>query len=112
MIFWGTLQSLSTGLWRADASRQRSVNNPLLWRRLGRQPLTNKLSLVAAGEALVGALVSLDDGHSHVVLHEVAVRREHTARLLELSEQKHREFIDSQLGKTRPVLWESKIIRN
>ncbi len=37
----------------------------------------------------------------------VAVRREHTARLLELSDKKHREFIDSQLGKTRPVLWES-----
>ena len=38
----------------------------------------------------------------------VAVRREHTARLLELSEQKHKTFINSQLGKTRPVLWESK----
>ncbi len=37
----------------------------------------------------------------------VAVRREHTARLLELSERKHKEFISSQLGKTRPVLWES-----
>ena len=37
----------------------------------------------------------------------VNVRREHTARLLELSEQKHKAFIDSQLGKTRPVLWES-----
>ena len=37
----------------------------------------------------------------------VAVRREHTARLLELSEKKHRAFIDSQIGKTRPVLWES-----
>ena len=37
----------------------------------------------------------------------VAVRREHTARLLELSEQKHKAFIDSQIGKTRPVLWES-----
>ena len=37
----------------------------------------------------------------------VPVRREHTARLLELSEQKHNEFIASQLGKTRPVLWES-----
>ena len=35
------------------------------------------------------------------------VRREHTARLLELSEKKHKAFIDSQLGKTRPVLWES-----
>ena len=38
----------------------------------------------------------------------VNIRREHTARLLELSERKHRAFIDSQLGKTRPVLWESK----
>ena len=37
----------------------------------------------------------------------VPVRREHTARLLELSEKKHRSFIESQLGKTRPVLWES-----
>ena len=37
----------------------------------------------------------------------VAVRREHTARLLELSERKHRAFIDSQLGTSRPVLWES-----
>ena len=37
----------------------------------------------------------------------VHVRREHTARLLELSDRKHRQFIDSQLGKTRPVLWES-----
>ena len=37
----------------------------------------------------------------------VAVRHEHTARLLELSERKHKAFIDSQLGKTRPVLWES-----
>ena len=37
----------------------------------------------------------------------VAVRHEHTARLLELSERKHRAFIDSQMGKTRPVLWES-----
>ena len=37
----------------------------------------------------------------------VAVRREHTARLLELSEKKHQEFITSQLGKRRPVLWES-----
>lgn len=35
------------------------------------------------------------------------VRREHTARLLELSEMKHRAFIESQLGKVRPVLWES-----
>ena len=37
-------------------------------------------------------------------------RREHTARLLELSEQKHRQFIESQLGKSRPVLWESKMV--
>ena len=37
----------------------------------------------------------------------IPVRHEHTARLLELSEKKHQEFIDSQLGKTRPVLWES-----
>ena len=38
------------------------------------------------------------------------VRREHTARLLELSDKKHRAFIASQLGKTRPVLWESTIV--
>ena len=37
----------------------------------------------------------------------IPVRHEHTARLLELSEKKHKAFIDSQLGKTRPVLWES-----
>jgi len=37
----------------------------------------------------------------------VEVRHEHTARLLELSERKHREFIDGQIGTTRPVLWES-----
>ena len=37
----------------------------------------------------------------------VHVRHEHTARLLELSERKHKAFIDSQLGRTRPVLWES-----
>ena len=37
----------------------------------------------------------------------VNIRREHTARLLELSERKHHAFIDSQIGKTRPVLWES-----
>ena len=37
----------------------------------------------------------------------IPMRHEHTARLLELSEKKHQEFIDSQLGKTRPVLWES-----
>lgn len=38
----------------------------------------------------------------------VEVRHKHTARLLELSERKHKAFIDSQLGKTRPVLWESR----
>ena len=38
----------------------------------------------------------------------VPVRHEHTARLLELSAKKHRQFVDSQLGKARPVLWESK----
>lgn len=38
----------------------------------------------------------------------IPVRHEHTARLLELSNQKHQAFIQSQLGKTRPVLWESK----
>lgn len=37
----------------------------------------------------------------------IPVRHEHTARLLELSEKKHKAFIDSQLGKTRPILWES-----
>ena len=37
----------------------------------------------------------------------IPVRHEHTARLLELSEKKHKTFIDSQLGKRRPVLWES-----
>ena len=37
-------------------------------------------------------------------------RREHTARLLELSDKKHKAFIDSQLGKTRPVLWESTVV--
>ncbi|MBR1785004.1 MAG: tRNA (N(6)-L-threonylcarbamoyladenosine(37)-C(2))-methylthiotransferase MtaB [Bacteroidales bacterium] len=36
----------------------------------------------------------------------VAARREHTARLLQLSDRKHRAFIESQLGKVRPVLWE------
>jgi threonylcarbamoyladenosine tRNA methylthiotransferase MtaB len=34
------------------------------------------------------------------------IRREHTARLLELSEKKHKAFIESQVGKCRPVLWE------
>lgn len=42
----------------------------------------------------------------------VNIRREHTARLLELSERKHHAFINSQMGKTRPVLWESKKIEN
>ena len=42
----------------------------------------------------------------------IPVRHEHTARLLELSEKKHRTFIASQLGKTRPVLWESTKIEN
>jgi threonylcarbamoyladenosine tRNA methylthiotransferase MtaB len=42
----------------------------------------------------------------------VPVRHEHTTRLLELSERKHKEFIDSQLGKTRPVLWETKMVSN
>ncbi|MCR5445916.1 MAG: MiaB/RimO family radical SAM methylthiotransferase [Bacteroidales bacterium] len=37
----------------------------------------------------------------------VSIRHEHTARLLELSEKKHNAFIQSQLGKCRPVLWES-----
>ncbi len=37
----------------------------------------------------------------------IPMRHEHTARLLELSEKKHKAFIDSYLGKTRPVLWES-----
>ena len=39
-----------------------------------------------------------------VPMHE---RRQHTARLLELSERKHRAFVDSQMGRVRPVLWES-----
>ncbi len=34
-------------------------------------------------------------------------RREHTARLLELSEHKHKAFAESQMGMCRPVLWES-----
>lgn len=38
----------------------------------------------------------------------VPVRHEHTHRLMELSERKHNEFIQSQIGKERPVLWESK----
>lgn len=36
----------------------------------------------------------------------IPIRHEHTACLLELSEKKHKEFIASQLGKPRPVLWE------
>ena len=36
----------------------------------------------------------------------IPVRHEHTARLLELSQKKHAQFIDSQLGKRRTVLWE------
>ena len=39
-----------------------------------------------------------------VAMHE---RRQHTAALLDLSAEKHRRFIGSQLGKVRPVLWES-----
>ena len=42
----------------------------------------------------------------------IPVRHEHTARLLELSERKHQAFIQSQLGKTRPVLWESKQVES
>jgi len=42
----------------------------------------------------------------------IPIRHEHTARLLELSEKKHNEFISSQIGKTRPVLWESKPVEN
>ena len=37
----------------------------------------------------------------------VAVRHEHTARLLELSDRKHRQFVHQHLGTIRPVLWES-----
>ena len=37
----------------------------------------------------------------------IPVRHKHTARLLELSEKKHREFTASQLDKARPVLWEA-----
>ncbi len=36
----------------------------------------------------------------------IPVRHEHTQRLLELSEQKHHAFVSSQMGKSRPVLWE------
>ncbi len=42
----------------------------------------------------------------------IPVRHEHTARLLELSKRKHQAFIQSQLGKTRPVLWESKQVES
>lgn len=42
----------------------------------------------------------------------IPVRHEHTARLLELSDQKHQAFIQSQMGKTRPVLWESKQVES
>jgi len=37
----------------------------------------------------------------------VQVRHEHTRRLLELSAHKHSDFIASQMGRRRPVLWES-----
>ena len=37
----------------------------------------------------------------------VPIRHEHTARLLALSERKHADFIASQLGKRRSVLWET-----
>ncbi|MBQ9417512.1 MAG: tRNA (N(6)-L-threonylcarbamoyladenosine(37)-C(2))-methylthiotransferase MtaB [Bacteroidales bacterium] len=37
----------------------------------------------------------------------VAVRHEHTARLLALSARLHRSFLNSQMGQSRPVLWES-----
>lgn len=40
----------------------------------------------------------------------VPVRHSHTTRLLQLSQEKHDLFIQSQIGKTRPVLWESKQI--
>ena len=40
------------------------------------------------------------------------VRRQHTARLLELSEKKHQAFVESFIGKRRPVLWESKKVEN
>ena len=36
----------------------------------------------------------------------IPVRHKHTSRLLEISDKKHKEFITSQLGKSRPVLWE------
>ena len=39
----------------------------------------------------------------------VHLRHEHTHRLLQLSERKLGKFIQSQMGKTRPVLWESSI---
>lgn len=37
----------------------------------------------------------------------VNIRRSHTAVLLALSQRKHHTFIESQLGRRRPVLWES-----
>ncbi len=37
----------------------------------------------------------------------IPVRHEHAARLIALSHRKHDAFIDSQLGRTRPVLWET-----
>ena len=39
----------------------------------------------------------------------IPIRHEHTHRLMELSERKHNEFIQSQLDKTRLVLWESSV---
>ena len=36
----------------------------------------------------------------------IPVRHKHTSHLLEISDKKHKEFITSQLGKSRPVLWE------
>ncbi|MBR1799143.1 MAG: tRNA (N(6)-L-threonylcarbamoyladenosine(37)-C(2))-methylthiotransferase MtaB [Bacteroidales bacterium] len=38
---------------------------------------------------------------------DIATRRAHTQQMLLLSDKKHRDFINSQLGKVRPVLWES-----
>ena len=37
----------------------------------------------------------------------IPVRHEHTHRLLALSKRMHQTFIQSQLGKERPVLWET-----
>lgn len=36
----------------------------------------------------------------------IPVRHAHTDRLLEISALKHSQFVDSQMGKCRPVLWE------